>query len=66
MLFIFSTPVLIRHLWKLKPVVLLHWCLIGTVVFVLGATVVKFPRDGIFTHFDKFVATLVNFNCKKW
>jgi len=28
MLFIFSTPVLIRHLWQLKTVVSLHWCLI--------------------------------------
>ncbi len=27
MLFIFSTPVLIRHLWQLKTVVFLHWCL---------------------------------------
>ncbi len=28
MLFIFSTPVLIRHLWQLKTVDFLHWCLI--------------------------------------
>jgi hypothetical protein len=28
MLFIFSTPVLIRHLWQFKEVVFLHWCLI--------------------------------------
>jgi hypothetical protein len=27
MLFIFSTPVLIRHLWQLKTVDFLHWCL---------------------------------------
>ncbi len=26
MLFIFSTPVLIRHLWQLKTVVFLYWC----------------------------------------
>jgi hypothetical protein len=26
-LFIFSTPVLIRHLWQLKTVVFLNWCL---------------------------------------
>jgi hypothetical protein len=31
MLFIFSTPVLIRHLWQLKTVVFLHWCLICAV-----------------------------------
>jgi len=24
-MFIFSTPVLIRHLWQLKTVVFLHW-----------------------------------------
>jgi hypothetical protein len=28
MLFIFSTPVLIRHLQQLKTVIFLHWCLI--------------------------------------
>ncbi len=32
MLFIFSTPVLIRHLWQLKTVFFLHWCLIRTVL----------------------------------
>jgi len=31
MLFIFSTPVFIRHLWQLKTVVLLHGCLIFAV-----------------------------------
>jgi hypothetical protein len=31
MLFIFSTPVLIRHLQQLKTVVFLHWCLICAV-----------------------------------
>ncbi len=29
---IFSTPVLIRHLWQLKTVVFLHWYLICTVL----------------------------------
>ncbi len=32
MLFIFSTPGLIRHLWQLKMFVFLHWCLICTVL----------------------------------
>ncbi len=32
MLFIFSTPVLIRHLWQLKTVVFQHWCLICAVL----------------------------------
>ncbi len=31
MLFIFSTPELIGHLWQLKTAVLLHWCLICAV-----------------------------------
>jgi hypothetical protein len=30
-LFIFSTPVLIRHLWQLKTVVFQHWHLICAV-----------------------------------
>ncbi len=34
MLFIFSTPVLIRHLWQLKTVIFLHWCLMHAVLFV--------------------------------
>jgi hypothetical protein len=29
----FLTPVLIRHLWQLKTVVFLHWCLICAVPF---------------------------------
>ncbi len=33
MLFIFSTPVLIRHLWQLKTDSFLHWCLIRAVLF---------------------------------
>ncbi len=32
MLFIFSAPVLIRHLWQLKTVVFLHYCLICAVL----------------------------------
>ncbi len=33
MLLIFSTPVLIRHLWQFKTVVFLHRCLISAVLF---------------------------------
>jgi hypothetical protein len=33
----FLTPVLIRHLWQLKTVVVLHWCLICAVlIYVIG------------------------------
>ncbi len=35
MLFIFSTLQLIRHLWQLKTIVFLHWCLICTLLLVL-------------------------------
>ncbi len=34
MLFIFSTPEIIRHLWQLKTAVFLHWCLICVVPFL--------------------------------
>ncbi len=35
MLFIFSTSVFIRHLWQLKTVVFMHWCLLcaGALVY---------------------------------
>ncbi len=35
MLFIFSTPELIRNLWQLKTAVFLHWCLICAVPFMI-------------------------------
>jgi len=35
MLFIFSTPVLIIHMWQLKTVVFLSWCIKCAVLFVL-------------------------------
>jgi hypothetical protein len=35
-LFIFSTLVLIRHLWQLKAAVFLHWCLICNVLLSFG------------------------------
>ncbi len=31
----FSTPGLIRHLWRLKTVVFLHWCLICAILLLL-------------------------------
>ncbi len=34
MLFIFSTSVLIRHLWQLKTVVFLHWGLICAILLL--------------------------------
>jgi hypothetical protein len=32
----FLTPVLIRHLWQLKTVISLHWCIICIVPLVLN------------------------------
>ncbi len=44
MLFIFSTQMLIRHLWLLKTAVFLHWCLIHYVL--LGLHLIHFfPGD---------------------
>ncbi len=55
MLSIFSTPVLIRHLWQLEIAVLLHWCLVCAVVLVwfqilalriwllIGTSVIPYP-----------------------
>jgi hypothetical protein len=40
MLFIFSTPVLIRYLWLLETVVFLHWCLIYGVLLSLVIVVI--------------------------
>jgi hypothetical protein len=34
MLFIFSTPVLIKHLRQFKTIVFLHWCLICALLFL--------------------------------
>ena len=34
MLFIFSMPVLVRHLWQLKTIIFLYWCLIRAVLFL--------------------------------
>ncbi len=38
MLFIFSTPLLIRHMWQLKTVLFFHWCLIHAVLLPLILT----------------------------
>ncbi len=38
MMFIFSTPLLIRHLWQLKTVAFLHWCLKSAVLLLANLT----------------------------
>ncbi len=39
MLLIFSTPVLIRHLWQLETVHFLHWCIIRAVLLATKSVV---------------------------
>ncbi len=48
---IFSLPGFIRHLWQLKTIVFLHWCLIRTVLlrFLGDKTLKGFIRDDIST-----------------
>ncbi len=45
MLFIFSTPVLIRHLGQLKTVVFLHWYVIHIVLLPTALTVADLALD---------------------
>jgi hypothetical protein len=44
MLFIFSTPLLIRHLWQFKTVAFLDWCLICSVLLTISVFF-KFPLN---------------------
>jgi hypothetical protein len=37
----FSTPELIRHLWQLKTIVFLHWCLIWAVFYSFCVVIFK-------------------------
>ncbi len=54
MLFIFSTPVLIRHLRQLKTVVFLHWCLIHVVL--LGLTSCSYQAHSEMTSWQNGMA----------
>jgi hypothetical protein len=47
MLFIFSTPVLIRHLWRFKTVLFLHQCLIRTVLLTVTLLVLMYSPTNI-------------------
>jgi hypothetical protein len=53
MLFIFSTPGLFRHLWHLKTVVFLHWCLICAALLTLMNT------NSTFLLFSEMIKGLV-------
>jgi hypothetical protein len=46
-MFISSTTVLIRHLWQLKTVVFLHWCLIRVVLLseMKEKSLIKLPPE---------------------
>jgi len=47
--------VLIRHMWQLKTVVFLHWCLIRAVLFIRSGKLTKCfgakNRAGMTRHF---------------
>jgi hypothetical protein len=45
MLFIFSTPELIRNLWQLKTGVFLHWCIIRAVPLGKFYPCLMFPGE---------------------
>ncbi len=66
MLFIFSTPVLIRHLWQPKTFVYLHWCLLCTVP--LRATTywssLSFACSGCTLVFTQLFDRIFNCCCK--
>ncbi len=61
MYFIFSTPVFIRHLWQLKTVVFLHWCLICAVLLM---TLVKAKARGNKILTVQVLLTFVTYNCQ--
>jgi hypothetical protein len=58
-LFIFSTPVLIRHLWQLKVVVFPHWCPILTVLFIILFIVTTSHHEIIFCMWFIFSALVL-------
>ncbi len=69
MLLIFSTTVFIRHLWQLKKVVFLHWCLIRAVLNIQFMTkpTVLVNKICIFDHDRKIKTIKLSFLmfCKK-
>ncbi len=56
MLFIFSTPVLIRYLWQLKTVVFLHWCLICAVLLYhyCSNVVITWKIGWVYSNYTNF------------
>jgi hypothetical protein len=58
MLFIFSTPVLIRHLWQLKTVVYVQCCLMRAVLF--QDTEHFLCRVSTINDHKKFTSTVAN------
>ncbi len=50
MLFIYSTPVLIRHLWQFTTVVFVHWCLICAVLLLKQ----HLPEKKFYNFDDRF------------
>ncbi len=64
MLFVFSTPVLIRHLWQLKAVVFLHSCVI-LLHAVLRLSEIMF-KIILFERYFGNTNFLRNYATKKW
>ncbi len=60
MLFIFSTPVLIIHLWQLKTVVFLHWFLIRAVLSNYILTLLQFQHRDLQNNDTKHNNTKIN------
>ncbi len=72
MLVTFPIPVLIRHLWQLKTVVFLHWCLICALLFTKGDSSSKgsiHQKSDNSSKYDSLskVAILQNMTvCQRW
>ncbi len=66
MLFIFSMPALLRHLWRLKTVVFLHWCLIRAFRFgkhaagrVYNNNCINFPQNLLYNVLTRLTYSII-------
>ncbi len=65
MLFIFSTPVLIRHMCQLKTAVFRHWCLIRAVL--LSAVLIPpLPALTTLDNMAQIGPILFVLHCPRW
>ncbi len=56
----FSTPGVIRHLWQLKTLVFLHWCLLCAIMSHIISEFVLKKSDTSGMHYKR--ATIVNYH----